>query len=74
MSILLITLLAFTVFSCASNTKTVADPVLEKYKDQFIGPWFWDYGYNQEQFAKDYWYMYEDGTTYLYHIGSDYCE
>lgn len=75
-SVLLITLLAFTFFSCASNskTKTVADPVLEKYKDQFIGAWFWDYGYNQEQFVKDYWYMYEDGTTYLYHIGSDYCE
>ena len=75
-SVLLITLLAFTFFSCASNskTKTVADPVLEKYKEQFTGAWFWDYGYDQEQFAKDYWYMYEDGTTYMYHIGPDYNE
>lgn len=76
MSILLITLLAFTVFSCASNskTKTVANPALVKYKEQFTGVWFWDYGYDQEQFAKDYWYMYENGTTYIYHIGPDYNE
>lgn len=76
-SVLLITLLALTFFSCASNSNTKTEEVdstLVKLKEQFIGAWFWDYGYDPADFSVDYWYMYEDGTTYLYHIGSDYCE
>ncbi|MBO4857615.1 MAG: hypothetical protein J5527_03775 [Treponema sp.] len=44
----------------------------DSYESLIVGTWFWNYGYDQEQFCNEQVTFYKDGKIEFFSIGSDY--
>ena len=63
--------------SCASTSGSESgtkNEAIESYKKAAVGTWFWDYGYDQEQFCNEQAAFNKDGTVSLFSIGPDWAE
>ena len=53
--IFVVAAIVFCGVSCASTSGSESgtkNEAIESYKKAIVGTWFWDYGYDQEQFCK----------------------
>ena len=65
--------MTFCTISCASSTGG-ANESGKIDANNLVGSWFWNYGYDQEQFCNEQVTFNKDGTVYLFSIGPDWAE
>lgn len=65
--------MTFCALSCASSTGG-ANESGKIDANNLVGSWFWNYGYDQEQFCNEQVTFNKDGTVYLFSIGPDWAE